>query len=669
MSDSSSEILKFAKIKDYEKSYSADISGDLYFGFPVKGIIDAESALLKGESKAIAYFSMEYGLATNIYNIFTSSRPIPRANKLSENEVFSNARVVDYLFTLHIDAPQDLPIYSGGLGVLAGDTVKTMADLRIPACAVGILWNKGYFKQRFWFKFGQLPEEMRWDPATFAGLIPLEDKVRLELKNRDIFLRIWKYYVFNVHKDFAIPLILLDSNVEENDEATRKLTDRLYKSDDVDGRLLQRLILGMGGMKAIEALKYRVSLHHLNEGHAAFAFVQKASRLKAQKECEQLKLQFAYTCHTPVPAGHDRFNLSELERTLRPADLEIVKRFGVEDEKSGIVNLTLLAMNTSYSINAVSKKHGEIMRVQFPAYKERIGSVTNGVHFPTWISESVLKVLNDYLKPAKDLMSDPAVLKDILKLKDNEPFRRALFDAHTQNKKKLAGLLHQWRFKDDCLTIAWARRIAAYKRPSLIFQDLKRLMGLAKTIGPIQILYAGKAHPNDNMAFTYINEIMNTIDKANEENGHLKIVMLENYDIYFAKLLVSCVDIWLNNPLPPNEASGTSGMKAIANGVVQLSTVDGWVEEVCDKEIGKFFGYRDEGKTFSDGLVLRLDEDSKALYASLEELMRLYYNTVRKGDLDVRSPWIDMMINCIAEAANFNTSRMVAEYRTAIWKI
>ena len=667
MPNNPSELLKFARIKDYQKNYCADIHDDLYFGFPVKGILDAERALLSSETKSLAYFSMEYGLATNVYNIFSSSRPIQQANKLSENEIFSNERISDYLFTLKIDALLDLPLYSGGLGVLAGDTIKTMADLKVSAFAIGILWNKGYFKQRFWFKFGQLPEEMRWDPATFPGLIPLEDKVKLELKNRDIYLRVWKYYVFNQHRDFAIPLVLLDSNVEENNESTRVLTDKLYKSDDIDGRLLQRLILGMGGMKAIEALGYHVSLHHLNEGHAAFAFVQKARALKV-KEYEEAKLQFAYTCHTPVSAGHDRFNLSDLERTLKPADLEVVKRFGIEDEKSGTVNLTLLAMNTSCSVNAVSKKHGEIMRIQFPAYKERIKSVTNGVHFPTWISEAILNVLDEYLKPSGGFRSHPELLKDVLELKNDEGFRRALWLAHQENKKKLAQLLHQWKIKDDCLTIAWARRIAAYKRPSLIFQDLQHLIEMAKRIGPLQILYAGKAHPNDNLAFTYINEIMNTIDKADEANGFLKIVMLENYDIYIAKILVSSVDIWLNNPLPPNEASGTSGMKAIANGIVQLSTVDGWVEEALDKDIGKFFGYRDDGKTFSDRLILRLEEDSKALYGALEELMHLYYNTVKKGDLNVHSPWIDTMINCIAEASYFNTSRMVAEYRTAIWK-
>ncbi|MFH0940857.1 MAG: alpha-glucan family phosphorylase [Candidatus Omnitrophota bacterium] len=661
-----SHLLKFAKIQDYDARYCADIHDDVYFTFPVGAILNAEQELLSGAKKAIAYFSMEYGLATNVYNVFKSAAPLKPLNKLSENDIISNERIADYLFSLKIDAALDLPIYSGGLGVLAGDTIKTAADLKMPMVAVGILWNKGYFKQRFWFKFGQLPEEMNWDPASFPGLIPLENKIKLELKDKNIYLRLWKYYVYSRTLDHAVPLILLDSNVEENDGADRKLTDRLYKSDDLDGRLIQRLVLGMGGMRALEELGYPLSLYHLNEGHAAFAFVQKARSLKP-KDYDAAKLHFAYTCHTPVPAGHDRFALSDLERVLKPEDAEVVKAFGMEDKASDMVNLTILAMNTSRSINAVSKKHGEVMQLQFPSYSTKIKSITNGIHFATWVSEPILKVLDGCAKQLGDFRSDPTLLAGVAQLKDDDNFRQALWLAHQENKGRLSELLGRWKFKEDVLTIAWARRIAAYKRPSLIFQDIEHLIELARRIGPLQILYAGKAHPNDNLAFTYINDIMNTIDKAVSEDGLLKIVMLENYDIYIAKFLVSSVDIWLNNPLPPYEASGTSGMKAIANGVLQLSTVDGWVAEAVDTGIGKFFGYRDKSRSFADGLVLRLDEDSRALYKALEEMMNLYYRGKNGRAFDVRSPWIDMMIDCIVQAGHFNTSRMVREYIAKVW--
>lgn len=666
MSSKTNPLSPFGKIKNYEKDYSADIHDDLYFGFPVQGILDGENALRDEKTRPQAYFSMEYGLATNVYNVFKSVRPLPTSNKLSENEVFSNERISDYLFSLKIESILDLPIYSGGLGVLAGDTVKTAADMKMPMVAVGILWNKGYFRQRFWFKFGQLPEEMNWDPTAFPGLIPLEDKIKLELKDGDIFLRVWKYYVFSRTRDYAVPLILLDSNVSENDEAARKVTDRLYKSDGSDMRLRQRLVLGMGGMKALQALGYTVSLYHLNEGHAVFAFIQKVRTLKP-KEIEEAKSQFAYTYHTPVPAGHDRFNISDLEQILKPDDIEIVKKYGLEDKERGVVNLTVFAMNTSQSINAVSKKHGDVMRLQFEAYKERIKSITNGIHFPTWVSEPILGVLDKYAGPLGDFRFDPTLLKNVIQLKENNDFRRDLWGAHQENKRTLGRLLSHWGLKEDVLTIAWARRIAAYKRPSLIFQDIEKLKEMTRRVGPLQILYAGKAHPNDNLAFTYINEIMNTIDKTDSEGGLLKIIMLENYDIFIAKTLVSSVDIWLNNPLPPYEASGTSGMKAIANGVLQLSTLDGWVAEAAGHPIGKFFGYQDNGKIFADNLILRLADDSAALYESLEEMMHSYYETDKRGTLNLRSPWIDMMIHCIAEAGYFNTYRMVNEYKAMVW--
>ncbi|HAJ56757.1 MAG TPA: hypothetical protein DCL35_03180 [Candidatus Omnitrophica bacterium] len=666
MANNPSKLIEYVRIKDYDSRYRADIHDDTYFGFPVGPILEAEQALLSGAKNTVAYFSMEYGLATNIYNVFKSALPLKSDNRLSDNEIFSNDRIADYLFSLKIDSALDLPIYSGGLGVLAGDTVKTAADLKIPLAAVGILWNKGYFKQRFWFKFGQLPEEMRWDPATFPGLIPLEDKIKLQLRQRDIYLRLWKYYIFSKDKDFAVPLILLDSNVEENDESARKLTDKLYKSDDVDGRLLQRLILGMGGMIALEALGYKLKLYHLNEGHAAFAFVQKAGQMSPEKYEETKKL-FCYTCHTPVPAGHDRFSLSDLERVMKPEDTEIVKKFGMEGRDGDVLNLTILAMNTSRSINAVSQKHGDVMKLQFPAYSGRIQAITNGVHSSTWMSGPISKLLDSYQQVIGDFHSDPTLLKNVLKLKGDPDFRKALWLTHQENKSALVKFLDRWRIREDVLTICWARRIAAYKRPSLIFQDIERLKDMANRIGPIQILYAGKAHPNDSLAFTYINDIMNSIDKADGAEGNLKILMLENYDIYIAKMLVSCVDVWLNNPLPPYEASGTSGMKAIANGVLQLSTLDGWVVEAADKPIGKFFGYKDTGEAFSDGMVLRFEEDSKALYASLEEMMSSYYEISKNGVINTSSPWIDMMMECISEAAFFNTYRMVQEYRQKVW--
>ncbi|MGE5280259.1 MAG: alpha-glucan family phosphorylase [Deltaproteobacteria bacterium] len=668
MSAPSSPLCELVRIAQYAERYAVDVNGSEYFGFPVEGILEGERALRSAEKKPVAYFSMEYGLATNSYNVFGTRRSVRADNVICENEIISNDRVRDYLFSLkNVNGTLlDLPIYSGGLGVLAGDTVKTAADLRLPFVAVGILWNKGYFRQRFWFKYGQLPDEMRWDPWTFPGLIPLEDRVTVVLRERTVTLRLWKYYVYGSGRDYAVPLILLDSNVEENDGVARSYTDQLYRSDDVHGKLIQRVLLGMGGVKALEVLGYPAALFHMNEGHAAFAFVAK-TRQEGRGSEEAMRQRFAYTCHTPVPAGHDRFAMSEIDRTLTPEDADVARRYGAEGDRGEVLNLTLLAMNASRAINAVSQKHGEVTRLQFPAYAARIQSVTNGIHFPTWVSDPVQKALDAFASRLGDVRRDPRLLSRVAELKSDAGFRAALWQAHLKNKENLADLLKNWRIRPDVLTVAWARRIAAYKRPSLLFQDLERLKELTRRVGPLQILYAGKAHPNDSLAFTYINEIMNTIDSAEDAEDKLRIIMLENYETSIARVLVCGADIWLNNPLPPYEASGTSGMKALANGVLQMSTRDGWVIE-ADPGVGWFFGYEDSGKSFTDKLDLRLDEDSRALYATLEDAMSLYYGKARAA-AGYPEAWMDKMIDCLAQAGTFNTHRMVEEYRRLIWKL
>jgi glycogen phosphorylase len=227
--------------------------------------------------------------------------------------------------------------------------------------------------------------------------------------------------------------------------------------------------------------------------------------------------------------------------------------------------------------------------------------------------------------------------------------------------------LRRWKLKENILTIGWARRIAGYKRPALIFHDTKRILKLAYEAGPLQIILAGKAHPNDDIGSAHIDEILDHIDQLNEHKRVVRVLILENYDTYFGKLLTNSVDVWLNNPLPPFEASGTSGMKAILNGVVQVSTLDGWIGEAADKDIGWIFGYRHTGMDIGDEKQLRLDEDSRALYDTLRDVIELYYRTYEKGGIDIQSPWIDKMITCISQSAFFNTHRMVQEYRAQMW--
>jgi glycogen phosphorylase len=660
------EFLSLVQIDDFPERYSQDIADGKYFGMPLKPIVEAEKRLISPGQRCISYFSMEYGLASSFYNQFSTGNHIDDSNKSQDHEVCSNYTLADYFFTINLNTIIDLPIYSGGLGVLAGDTLKTMADYKLPAVCFGILWNTGYFRQRLWFKYGQLPEAMPWDTKSYPGLIPLKNRIKISLKNEDILLRMWKYYVYSYDKAYAVPLILLDSNVEENNEKNRHLTDQLYRSESSWIKIMQRLILGMGGVSALKELGYQIDVHHMNEGHSVFAYLEKARGLSKEGR-EELKKHFAYTCHTPVDAGHDRFSSQELSAVLKPEDFEIAEAYG--KDKGNVINLTLLAMNVSGHINAVSKSHQNVMHLQFPKYKEKIQFVTNGVHHHTWSSERFKAVEEKFRPVFGDVKANPMALEKAELLRENPEFRQAIWKAHQDNKSEFCYLLEKWKLDKDVFTVCWARRIAAYKRPSLILQDIQKLVELAKTCGPIQVIFAGKAHPQDNLGFTNINQILEKVDGITEVYDFLKIILLENYDISLAKMLVSSVDVWLNNPLPPFEASGTSGMKAILNGVIQLSTVDGWVAEAQDKEIGKFFGYRSGEKEIGQELNLRLKEDSQELYSALEELVRLYYLTNKKGTVDLDSKWVDLMINCVSCGARFNTYRMLDEYKKLIWNL
>lgn len=659
-------FLSLVPVEDRTLLESGNLTRDSFFGFPLEPILSAERALHDRASRAIAYFSMEYGLSSNTYNVFRSSRPIAPQNYSSKHNVFSNLRAMDYYLSVKTGHVLDLPIYSGGLGVLAGDTLKSAADRAVPLVAVGILWNKGYFKQNFWFKDGQIPEETDWDPRSYPGLVPLTTRVEIPLKKDRLHLRLWKYFVYSYDQRHVVPLILLDSHLPENNEYFRSLTDQLYRSDNAEWKILQRLILGIGGMKAIEQIGYQIEHFHLNEGHAALAFVEAARKVPAA-QLDSLKTHFAYTCHTPVAAGHDRFQRKLLQEILPEGEFDILKKYGTDPDHSDLINLTQLAMNTSNHINAVARKHGEVTRMQFPQHRSRIDTVTNGVHHHTWTSNPISALLDKYSDTFGDWRKDPSRLKRALDLQHNRDFRYELWLAHQTNKTKLVSYLKSWGINENIFTIAWARRIAAYKRPSLILQDVERLLALAENNGPIQIILAGKAHPKDDIAFTYVNEMLTRIDALEKHRDRLRVLMLENYDTYFGKLLSAGVDVWLNNPLPPFEASGTSGMKAILNGVLQLSTLDGWVVEAADKNVGWIFGWEHHSEQIGDEKELRLKEDSGRLYDMLDGVMKLYYETNRTGKF-WDSEWVTKMIHCIAEGAYFNTDRMVSEYQSKIWQ-
>jgi starch phosphorylase len=657
-----------SSIDRYDEFYSTDVNQFDYFGFPAQAILDAETQLLSDQTKSIAYFSMEFGIAPSIYNSFLLRRDMDEKNQFFSHDVFSNYWLCDYLFKIQIDKMLDIPIYGGGLGVLAGDVLKSSADLGLSVVGLGVLWNKGYFKQNFWYKHGQVPEALKWDPHTYPGLVPLKNIISIDTQEGPLYLRLWKYYIYSFDRNQACPLVLLDSNLEENPEHFRRLTDQLYRSDDVWWKIFQRSILGIGGMKALESLGYNIKFYHLNEGHAAFALLEKYVSLKDKAKMEEFKHKFIFTCHTPVAAGHDRFNFDDVRRILNQEYVDAAQIFGKENQDSPQVNLTFMSLNNCRHVNAVAQKHGEVMRLQFPSFSEKIMSITNGVHTHTWISESFQKLFDQYQDTFGEWRKTPQNLERVLGLSKDQNFREDLFRAHQHNKKNLIDIIRKWGLKEDVFTLGWARRIAGYKRPVLIFHDIKRIIRCARKIGPLQIIMAGKAHPNDDIGSAHIDEILDHIDHLNEHRDVVKVLLLENYDTFFGKLLTNSVDVWLNNPLPPFEASGTSGMKAILNGVLQMSTLDGWVVEAEKDDIGWIFGYRHDGSDLGQETNLRLKEDSRALCDTLEEAVRLYYQTYNKGVICKESIWIDKMIHCIAKSAFFNSQRMVKEYNELMWK-
>ncbi len=645
-----------------------DINDVSFYGIPCAVIQRAEEALVKPSVKSVAYFSMEFGLAPSVYHPYQTTAPLSPRNAKRDFEIFSNLRQMDYYHTIHIDTLVDIPIYSGGLGVLAGDTLKSAADLKLPLLGVGILWNKGYFDQQFCIHYGQLPGEFDWDPQSYPGLVKLTVGVELQIGRDPVRFHLWKYYVPSFDKQHVVPLILLDSNHPDNPDWARELTGQLYQSSSSWWKIVQRKVLGIGGMRALQALGYAIDIHHLNEGHAAFAFVEMAKG-KSPAEVAALTDRFAYTCHTPVEAGHDRLPIDELAKVLTEEELEIARRFG-QDDHSARVNLTILAMNASKHVNAVAKKHEEVTKIQFPSHEEKIRGITNGIHIPTWISRPFEQLFNEYPRVFENWKDSPDSLHRVGELIHDRAFREKLWKAHKQNKAQLVELLRPWMVREDVFTIAWARRAAPYKRPSLILQRPDRLVDIATRYGGLQILFAGKAHPEDHVGTDNIKEILNIIDSLEEHRHHLRAVFLENYDTYVAKLLISGVDVWLNNPLPPFEASGTSGMKAVLNGVLQLSTMDGWVVEAADNEIGEIFGHRPTNGEIGREMDLRLREDSDSLCDKLELMVRDYCEVERADREGAHaSRWIDRMIHCIEVASFFNTSRMVAQYNRSVWRM
>jgi starch phosphorylase len=562
----------------------------------------------------------------------------PTSSKPFSYETFPMSGLVAY-FSMEIAIHPSMPTYSGGLGVLAGDTLRSMADLGVPLVAFSLVHRKGYFQQHLDVAGRQTEDIQPWIPADFCT----EEKARVtvSVEDRIVTVRCWRYDHVGRY-GHIVPIYLLDTDVEGNSAWDRGLTDHLY-GGDTNYRLQQEIVLGMGGARMASALGHRVNVYHMNEGHAALlTLALLESQLgggplggATETDMEQVRKKCVFTTHTPVPAGHDRFSTEQAIRILggdRTARLEKLGCF-----RDGMLNMTLLALRFSRFANAVAMQHAKVSQAMFPEFQ--IDSITNGVHAPTWVSEAFQILLDKNI---------PAWRRDTLHMRNAIDLPAAeILAAHARNKAALLVEVAERTGKvldPKVLTLGFARRAATYKRATLLFTDPERLAEIASKAGGLQILYAGKAHPQDDPGKSLIQQVV--LEAAKLSNEMLRIVYLENYDWKLGAMLTAGVDVWVNTPRRPYEASGTSGMKAALNGVPSLSILDGWWIEGC---IEGFTGWAIE-----DGADDAAEADS--LYKKLETAIVPLY-------LDAPERWAALMRTTVAfNGSYFNTNRMARQY-------
>ncbi|HXG50460.1 MAG TPA: alpha-glucan family phosphorylase [candidate division Zixibacteria bacterium] len=545
-------------------------------------------------------------------------------------------------FSMDVAIDSSIPTYSGGLGILAGDMLRSAADIGISMVAITLLHRKGYFDQRLDSEGNQLESPSHWNPEDH--LEPLEPKVTISIDGREVYVRAWRY-LFRGVTGHTVPLLLLDTCLEENDPRDRTLTDHLYGGDE-HYRLRQEVVLGYGGVAMIRALGYsNVRLYHMNEGHSAFVamalleqqFGNSVPQAIGEREIESVRQRCVFTTHTPVPAGHDRFSHELVRDALGEERAELLKRMQLLD---GSLNMTELALRLSSFANGVSMRHGEVSRKMFPGY--RIGAITNGVHAGTWTSAPFAAL---YDRTIPQWRSDSWYLRYAVGI----PLRD-IRETHARAKSELFRQV-RWltgaALDESVFTIGFARRATAYKRGDLLFTDLERLKQISRRSGPLQLIYGGKAHPRDQAGKAIIRRIF---EAAAALASDVRVVYLENYDMNLGKLICSGVDVWLNTPLRPQEASGTSGMKAALNGVPSFSVLDGWwVEGHIEGVTGWSIGEPDDPENDPQAEV-------SSLYSKLENvILPLFYNRPDE--------FAEVMRYAISiNGAFFNTQRMMAQY-------
>lgn len=564
----------------------------------------------------------------------------------------------DYIayFTMEIGLDDAIPTYAGGLGVLAGDTVRSAADLGIPMVAVSLLYSKGYFRQRLDASGWQSEEDVSWPVGDL--LQEMEQRCSIEIEGRQVFVRAWKYEIKGAG-GYSVPVYFLDTDIEQNAATDRTITAHLY-GGDMRSRLCQESVLGIGGVRMLRALGYsEIKRFHMNEGHAALLTLELAYELSRKawdvayeqtkhvittEMVHLVKPRCIFTTHTPVPAGQDKFPLDLVHQVITGYQDAFAER---EQEfcPDGVLNMAHLALDNSHYINGVAKSHGHVAQQMFSKYD--IHSITNGVHAATWAAPSIARMFDEHIPGWRE---DNSSLRYALNIS-----KRHVIMAHRQAKQALVEQVNQLTgigFEPDVFTIGFARRAAVYKRAELLFWDTARLIEIARNVGPFQIVYAGKAHPQDTEGKEVIRRIHGIMEAL---KGKIKMVYLENYGINLAKLLTSGVDLWLNTPQPPLEASGTSGMKAAVNGIPSFSILDGWWSEGCIEGVTGWAIGGDRNNTSIESRDTRA-EDALALYNKLElVILPMFCNEMDR--------YAEVMRHAIAlNASFFHTERMLSQY-------
>ena len=629
-------------------------------------------------------FLKEYDLVIENFNGYLNNTNTYFAKKYPENK----NDVIAY-FSAAYGLDEILPIYAGGLGILSGDHCKSASDLGIPFVPVGLLYKQGYFNQLI-NKDGS--EMFDYSPANISSLpiLPVKDEngndliIPLQFPGRIIYLKIWKINIGRVS------LYLMDSDIDLNSDLDKGLTLKLYGGNQ-EMRIAQEIVLGIGGMKLLEALKIKPTIYHMNEGHSSFVILELIKNFMKEKNVSfEVAKKLASTCtifttHTPVPAGNDIFPIELMDKYFSSYcnELGIARNdflnMGAKYENSNQgFNMAVLALKIAGKKNGVSKLHGGVSKKLFSELWPNIQTeeipityVTNGVHTCTWLAPALKELYNTYMRPFwQEITQDREVWNDI----DNIPDEK-LWDVHMIQKQKLVNLvrknIREQKIRNgasleeinevdklldpNALTIGFARRFATYKRADLIFRDIERITNILNNPNkPVQIIFAGKPHPADIQGQELVKRIY---EISNMPQFKGKVIILENYNMYISRYLVSGVDIWLNNPRRPLEASGTSGEKAGLNGVINLSILDGWWYEGYDGQNGWAIGDETEYTNYE----IQDNADSQSIYNILEnEIIPLYYE---KADMTKNKKWITLMKNSIKSVGGvYNTGRMLCDY-------